>query len=101
MENKAGDHEGPLTKMVQTHNREGRGRSGSRDRNKGRNSFKNQQPLADHQCLVKINTCPCGVQNHRRRILFKVVLEGILHEPSNQSWLSCCGTTKHYVNVML
>lgn len=48
MENKAGDHEGPLTKMVQTHNREGRGRPGSRDRNKGRNSFENQQPLADH-----------------------------------------------------
>lgn len=51
-------------------------------RNKRHNPCEIQQPQADHyQGLVKIHTCPCGMQNRRRRILFKVVPEAYYTNP--------------------
>lgn len=83
MKNRVGDQEAPLAKSVWTNKREGRVRSGAEA-----GGIKSTAPLrfSNHRLtnagyLVKIHTCPCGVQNHRRRTLFKVVPEAYYTKP--------------------
>lgn len=80
MKKKVVDQEGPLAKSVWTNKTEGRVRSGAEAGGlKGTAPLRFSKPLPG--CLVKIHTCPCSVQNRRRRILFKVVPEAYYTNP--------------------